>query len=98
MKVAFTDAARADLDQLLAYTRRHYPSVVPALEQRIRDVIARVARWPKSARGVQGRPGVRVVPLLRYPYKIFYRMTDEDRDPSHSPQLARLLTRMHGPR
>ena len=66
MKVTFTEAAQADLDNLLAYSRRHYPPVAPALERRIRDVIARVARWPKSARAVKGRPGVRVVPLLRY--------------------------------
>ena len=62
---------------------------MPALERRIRDVIARVARWPKSARGVRGRPGVRVVPLLRYPYKIFYRITGEGIEILHIHHTAR---------
>lgn len=89
MKVTFTDAARIDLDELLAYTKQHYPSVVPALERRIHIVIARVARRPESARTVQGRPGVRVVPLLRYPYKIFYRPTGEGIEILHIHHTAR---------
>ena len=30
-----------------------------------------------SAEEVQQRPGVRVVPFIRYPYRVFYRVTDE---------------------
>ena len=30
-----------------------------------------------SAEEVAQRPGVRVVPLIRYPYKVFYRITNE---------------------
>jgi toxin ParE1/3/4 len=33
--------------------------------------------WPDSAQEVAERPGVRAVPLLRYPYKVFYRNTGE---------------------
>jgi plasmid stabilization system protein ParE len=40
-------------------------------------VIARIGAWPESAEEVAERPGVRVVPLIRYPYKIFYRVTTE---------------------
>jgi toxin ParE1/3/4 len=39
--------------------------------------VRRIGTWPKSAEAVTQRPGVRVVPLIRYPYKIFYRITDE---------------------
>lgn len=89
MNVTFTEAARTDLDELLAYTKEHYPSVVPKLEQRINEVIARVARRPESARAVQGRPGVHVVPLLRYPYKSFYRMAGEGIEILHIHHTAR---------
>lgn len=89
MNVTFTEAARTDLDELLAYTKEHYPSVVPKLEQRIHQVIARVARQPESARAVQGRPGVRVVPLLRYPFKIFYRATADGIEILHIHHTAR---------
>jgi toxin ParE1/3/4 len=33
--------------------------------------------WPMSAEEVTQRPGVRVVPLVRYPYKVFYQITNE---------------------
>jgi hypothetical protein len=33
--------------------------------------------WPDSAQEVAEEPGVRVVPLLRYPYNVFYRNTGE---------------------
>ena len=26
---------------------------------------------------VEGRPGVRVVPLIRFPYRVFYRVSPE---------------------
>jgi toxin ParE1/3/4 len=84
-----TAAAQADLDDLLTYTKKHYPSVVPALERRVREVTARVARRPESARGVQGRPGVRVVPLLRYPYKVFYRISGNGIEILHIHHTAR---------
>ena len=74
MKVVFTSAALADLDDLLSYTSANYPDVLPALERRIRAVLERIEQWPESAREVSERPGVRVVPLIRYPYRIFYRI------------------------
>lgn len=36
-----------------------------------------MARWPESAREVEGRASVRVIPLIRYPYRIFYRVNGE---------------------
>ncbi len=77
MKVVFTAAAIEDLGDIAAYLAAHYPNVAPAMERRIRIVIARVARWPESAQRVIDRPDVRVVPLVRYPYKIFYRITPD---------------------
>ena len=77
MKVVFTDAAVADLHSIAAYLAANYPSVAPAVERRLRIVIARIARWPESARRVIERPDVRVVALVRYPYRVFYRVTEE---------------------
>jgi toxin ParE1/3/4 len=74
MRVVFTSAALADLDELLSYTAVNYPDVVPALERRIRAVLERIEQWPESARQVSGRAGVRVIPLIRYPYRIFYQI------------------------
>jgi toxin ParE1/3/4 len=76
-EVVFTNSALADLRNIAAYLSANYPSVAPALERRLRIVIARIARWPEGARQVTERPDVRVVPLVRYPYKVFYRITEE---------------------
>jgi plasmid stabilization system protein ParE len=74
MKVIWTSAALADLDNILAYTSENYPRVVNAVELRIRAVVVRIGRWPTSARLVEGRRDVRVVPLVRYPYRVFYQV------------------------
>jgi plasmid stabilization system protein ParE len=75
MKAVWTEAALADLDEALAYTRRHFPQSVAPFERRVRATVERIERWPESARRVEERPSVRVVPLIRYPYRIFYRIT-----------------------
>jgi toxin ParE1/3/4 len=74
MRVVWTEAALSDLDSALAYTAENYPNLVRALESRIRTVLIRIGRWPESARTVDGELGIRVVPLLRFPYRIFYRV------------------------
>jgi plasmid stabilization system protein ParE len=77
MKVVYTDDASEDLDKILAYIASNYPAVYDAFLIRLRSVIARIGMWPDSAQEVAERPGVRAVPLLRYPYKVFYRNTGE---------------------
>ena len=34
----------------------------------------RIATWPESAQEVLQKPGIRSVPFLRYPYRLFYRV------------------------
>jgi plasmid stabilization system protein ParE len=77
MKVVYTAAALQDLDDIADWLAVHYPAVAPAVERRIRAVIARIGRWPESARRSARRPGVRTVPVGRYPYRIFFRVTAE---------------------
>jgi plasmid stabilization system protein ParE len=89
MKVVWTEAATADLDSILSYTAQHYPSEVEAVERRIRAVVARLGRWPESARAVEQRAGVRVVPLVRYPYRVFYRVADGAVEILHVHHAAR---------
>lgn len=77
MKVVYTDEALRNLDEILGHVASHYPTISKSFEKRLRAVVARIGAWPESAQEVAGRPGVRVVPLLRYPYKLFYRVTSE---------------------
>lgn len=89
MKVLWTDEALRDLDEIVDYVLVHYPQVASAVDRRIRAAITRIARWPNSARRSSRRPEVRVVPLGRYPYKIFYRVTPDAVEILHVHHSAR---------
>jgi len=89
MKVVYTAAARKDLEDIASWLTAHYPAVAPAVERRIRNVVARIGRWPHSARPSAKRPGVRMTPIGRYPYKIFYRVTEDTVQILHVHHSAR---------
>jgi toxin ParE1/3/4 len=77
MKVDYTRQALADLRKIAADSHAFGERVAVAVELRIRRVIANIAQHPKAAAPVVERPGMRVVPLVRYPYKIFYRILED---------------------
>lgn len=79
MKAVYTRGALADLDEILARLKSVNPLAAAAVERSIRATVARVEKWPRSARAVrQWKEGsVRAVPLVRYPYLIFYQIKDE---------------------
>jgi toxin ParE1/3/4 len=77
MRIVFSETALADLDQIFKYLASNYPALIEPVEQRINSVLARLQEWPESARRVTQRTNTRVVPLIRYPYRIFYRLTDD---------------------
>jgi toxin ParE1/3/4 len=73
MRVEFSKRAISDLRQIAAYyARSGAPAIGERIAARIQEVIARIATSPMSGRPVVQRPGVRVVLLLSYRYKIFY--------------------------
>ena len=77
MRVVYTAAALSDLDEIADWLAVHYPAIASSVERRIRAVVARIGRWPESARRSAKRTGVRVVPVGRYPYRIFFRVTED---------------------
>jgi toxin ParE1/3/4 len=76
MKVVYTRSAREDLHEIVSYLERNYPTAVPGFETCLEIVVKRIGDWPESAQEIAERPGVRGVPLIRYPYKVFYSVTD----------------------
>jgi len=75
MKAEYSRRAIADLDEIAKYYEEHAGGrVAAAIADRIEAVVARISKAPESAQAMAGRPGIRVVPLRRYPYKIFYRV------------------------
>jgi plasmid stabilization system protein ParE len=89
MKVVYTEESLKDLDAIADWLSVHYPTVAPAVERRIRSVVAHIARWPESSRRSAKRADVRVVLLGRYPYKIFYRVADDRLEILHIHHAAR---------
>jgi plasmid stabilization system protein ParE len=78
MKVEYTNRASSDLRRILRNSRRKFGiRVAAALEARIKSVVERIGRDPFTSPEVQQKPGVHVVLLLRYPFKIFYRVLDD---------------------
>ena len=75
MNVEFSKRAVADLRKISAYSKRRFGELVAtALESRIREIVGHLRDAPNSAPEVEQRPGVHVIPLIRYPYRIFYRI------------------------
>ncbi len=75
MRVEFSNQATQDLHKIGADSRRLFGDAVAAmLEARLRTMFEQLAQAPESAPTVEGRPGMRMLPLVRYPYKIFYRV------------------------
>lgn len=89
MKVVYTAAALRDLDEIAEWLAVHYPAVAPTVERRIRAVIEHIGGWPESARRSTKRPGVRVIPIRKYPYRVFYRVADDAVEILHIHHSAR---------
>lgn len=89
MRLRFTETASNDLDIIVAFITTNYPGIVTAFEQRLRQSLARIERWPAGAQRAASRTDVRVVPLIRYPYKIFYRIGPDAVDILHIHHAAR---------
>jgi toxin ParE1/3/4 len=89
MKVVYTDEALHDLDDVLRYIALNFPAAYRGFEARLCAAERRIGQWPQSARNVAHRPGVRMVPLTRYPYNIFYRVTPDSVEILHIRHSAR---------
>jgi toxin ParE1/3/4 len=78
MRVVYSPRAIRDLEDIAAYYRSVAdPNIAAAISDRIERVIDRIGRRPQTAPRVVERPDVRAVLVLRYPYKIFYRLRDD---------------------
>ena len=75
MKVVWTREALADLADIATYYASNAsPVVAEAVGRRLVDVVERVRGAPFSAPRVAHRSEVRVAAVVRYPFRIFYRV------------------------
>ena len=90
MKLDCAPRATADLGKIGEHSRRVFgDAVAAALETYIRATVARIAVLPEIGRRLPRRPGVRVIPLVRYPFKIFYAVAHDTVTKLHIRHAAR---------
>ena len=76
MKIEYSKRALQDLRKVAADAASYGPEVAEAVEERLRYLIDHIRREPDGAPRIEERPGLHVIPLIKYPYKIFYRTTE----------------------
>jgi toxin ParE1/3/4 len=90
MNVIYSPRALRDLEQIAAYYMAVAdPSIAAAVGASIERVIDRITRSPFSAPKLTKRPDVRMAFVLRYPYKVFYRLSGDAVEILHIRHTAR---------
>jgi plasmid stabilization system protein ParE len=90
MKVVYAERARQDIADIYDSIAPHNPTAARRVEARIRTTCEGLADFPYASSATD-EPNVRRVPLVRFPYTIFYRI-DTRRD---VVEIARVI---HGAR
>jgi len=90
MKLVYSRRALADLDEISAhYAASASPTVAESVGRRLEDVIDRICRVPQSAPRVSQRSQIRVVTVVRYPFRIFYPVRKDTIDILHIRHTSR---------
>lgn len=69
-RVRYSSRAIAELEAILSDLATKHPSAAKRFLARMRQVGERIGRFPEGFQEVAQRPGVRRVPLVRYPYLV----------------------------
>lgn len=74
MRLVLSRLALAEIDEILGYLSERSPLGAIHVEGRIRSAFDHISRHPEAAERVEQRPEVRRLPLMRYPYVIYYEI------------------------
>jgi toxin ParE1/3/4 len=75
MRVRYTPRAFSDRERIIEYLRERSPVGARNVAASIRDAVAQLREHPLSGYRTND-PEVRVMFVVRYPYKIFYRIRE----------------------
>jgi toxin ParE1/3/4 len=90
MKIVYAERARRDISEIRDFIAQHNTATAKRVESMIRITCERLAEFPLAAAKTD-EPGVHRLPLVRYPYAIFYRVNPAH----HRVEIVRVL---HGAR
>jgi plasmid stabilization system protein ParE len=77
MKIRYTPAAFASLQEIISYINAHHPQRARNVLARIKATIDRLENFPHIGI-LTDKPETRRIAALPYPYLIFYKVTDEE--------------------
>jgi toxin ParE1/3/4 len=90
MRLVYSRRALADIERIATYySAKASPAVAQSIESRFVDVIERIRRAPESSPRVAQRSQVRVASVVRYPFRIFYRIRGDVIDILHIRHTSR---------
>jgi plasmid stabilization system protein ParE len=90
MKLVYSRQALADIDMIANYYATNAsPAIAASIKRRMLDVIDRIGRAPEAAPRVAQRSEVRVATVVRYPFRIFYRVRSDTIDILHIRHTSR---------
>lgn len=90
MKLVYSRRALADLEDVATYySVNASPAIAQSIERRFVAVIERIRLAPESAPRVAQRSQVRVAAVVRYPFRIFYRIRGDTIDILHIRHTSR---------
>ena len=76
MKVRLDLRAVSDLEEIRAYLVERSPAAAERVRQHIAQTLEQLGDFPFLGRATD-EPGIRVLPLTRYPYLIFYAVLSD---------------------
>lgn len=88
MRVRYAPCAFADREQIFDYLRKRSPGGARNVIASIRAAVAQLGEQPHSGYSTDD-PSVRVKFIGQYPYKIFYRVSDDTVEIIHIRHTAR---------
>lgn len=76
MSARYTRTALEEIDEILTYLASRNPSAASAIAARIEQVVAWIAEFPRIGYSIDH--DVRMLPLGRYPFLVFYSIDQDD--------------------
>jgi len=76
MTVRYTRTALREIEEILSYLASHNPAAAAAVDARIEQVITWIEQFPRIGHAIEN--DVRLLPLGRYPFLIFYAVDRDD--------------------
>jgi toxin ParE1/3/4 len=78
VRLRYSPRAARDLADIADYLTARSPRGALAVDRRIRKTIDLIAAFPSAGRQLEQRPAIRVMPIGRYPYLVFYTSRNDE--------------------